>query len=170
MAPSEKRSQAGFSIVEMLVAAVILAVGILGVSLLQLMAMRASLGGRALASADQVAGRILDQVENEGRLTWLNVTTTETLTPPTLANLQYLNKAQPLTQYYDLNGNYLGTTQGSPTTFYTAVVTTTPVDSATGTMGGMVDCQVQVQWIERVTTGNAAVPRSLTLVRRILHG
>ena len=64
--PADLR-QAGFSMVEMLMAAVILAIGILGLAMLQTYTFAAQRGNGSLGNAVQVAQQVLDQAEMVGR-------------------------------------------------------------------------------------------------------
>jgi len=93
---NQQHAQAGFSMVEMLMAAFILAVGILGLTMLQTMSLKASRGSQSLTNALQIADRALDQIENEGRLSWLNITDTNLAVPGTVSGLSYVGKG---TQY-----------------------------------------------------------------------
>lgn len=75
------QNQRGFSLVEMLLTAFILAVGIMGLTLLQVMAMKGARGGSSLSTAIQVGEDVLDRIELEGRLSWLNISGTQLTTP-----------------------------------------------------------------------------------------
>jgi len=164
------RTEAGFSMIEMLMVAVIMAVGIMGVSMMQVMALKAMRGSRSVTSGAQVASRILDQVEEEGRLTWLNTTDSGQTVPTALTGLQYINLAAAITQYYDSDGSYLGTSSANPHNFYTVGLTPAAVPAATGTVGGMTDFTVVVSWADSVGANARKVQRNVTLVRRIVHG
>ncbi len=173
--------QAGFSMVELLMAAFILAVGILGLSMLQVMSLRASRGSRSLSTAVEVGERLLDQVEMEGRLTWLNVTATQYtgsgITP--VPNLQYVNQVGTVTVPggFTIKGRTPDPASTDPldhpaTPYFTATVQRSANAVATGVDGLQVhDFTVQVTFIDTVQAGSttATVPRTVTLTRRIVH-
>jgi len=122
----KRAAQAGFSMIEMLITAFILAVGLLGLAMFQTMSLRASRGSRSVNTAVMVAEQIMDQAEMEGRLSWLNVTDSALTngTLATLTNIKYLNIAAPLTEYFNSQGGPVDTTSADPalnTQFFTAV-------------------------------------------------
>ena len=162
-----RKGQAGFSMIEFLVAAVILAVGILGVTLMQVMSLKAARGSRSLTTATLLAERILDQVEMEGRLTWLNVSATDYTTPAALPNLVYLaaGATYPISQAYDAAGNPAATGFFS-TQMNRVLVTATPTKG----VGMLSDVTVTVTFTDTVGSGNTQLLRSVALTRRIVHG
>jgi prepilin-type N-terminal cleavage/methylation domain-containing protein len=164
-------TQAGFSMVEMLMTAFILAIGILGLTMLQVMSLQGSRGGRSLTTAVQVADRVMDQIELEGRLTWLNTTDTQFTAPAAPGALQFINGAT-VKQSYDLQGKYLGppTDPPAPGQFFTVTTTRLATAVGAGPTGQIHDFTVRVDFTDNVDVNNAAVPRSVTLTRRILHG
>jgi len=167
--------QAGFSMVEMLMTAFVLAIGLLGLAMLQAMSLRASRGSRSMATAVQVAEGIMDSIEMEGRLSWLNATTSP-YTGPSLANLPTLMyvtipAGQPLTQHYNLMGDTPNPTSTDPAQsnpFFTATITQVPDPAAVA--GGLSDFTVVVSFADTVGATQAAVTRKVTLIRRIVHG
>jgi Tfp pilus assembly protein PilV len=159
-------TQVGFSMVEMLMTAFILAIGLLGLALLQTMALRVSRGNTSVTTAVLVADQIMDQVEMEGRLTWLNVSDSNYTNPSTAAlGLKYLN-VPSLTEYFNASGGSV--TGGDPTTFFTANTVLTPQTAST--VGAVSLVTVTVTFSDTVNASNAPVPRSVYLARRILHG
>ena len=163
-------AQAGFSMIEMLMVAVILSIGLLGVAAQQLIAIRSTAGGTNLNTAAQVANRILDQVEEEARLTWLNQTSSTTvetgIEPP---NLYYLANVIPFTlpaQPFDGLGNPLPAGTANPP--FSAVVSAVAVATAGSTLGTMADVSVTVTFTSAVTAAQT-VTRSLCVSRRIVH-
>ncbi len=165
--------QAGFSMVEMLMAAFILAIGILGLTMLQTMSMRASRGSRSLSTAVQVAEAMLDQVEMEGRLTWLNATTTIFAAPPAPPPLVYFNPMRPVVRTFTINGrppDPAATDPADINPFFTATLGA-PVFVSSGVNGQSVhDFTVTVTFNDTVQAGSTAVvQRSVVLTRRIVH-
>lgn len=170
-----RNAQAGFSMIEMLMTAFVLAIGILGLSMLQVMSLRASRGSRSLTTAVQVGEKVMDQVEMEGRLSWLNITDSQ-YTAPTAVPTQYITLATSVPpaggfkQYFNING---GTTPSAadPNTYYTATTYRLANAVGGGATGNMDDFQVQVVFVDIVDPNtNATIPRTVTLTRRILHG
>lgn len=166
------RSQRGFSMVEMLMTAFILAVGVMGLTLLQVMSLRGARGGKSLATAVQVGEMVMDQIEMEGRLSWLNITATQ-YTPVPLTTLKYVDKATlaaPLA--FTIKGQVPVPSAPDPadsTAFYAVNFVKTDVAAAgTGTIS---DFTLTVNFSEAVNpTTNLPIPRTVTLTRRVLHG
>lgn len=169
-------AQAGFSMIEMLITAFILAVGILGLTMLQTLSLRASRGSRSLASAILVAEQVMDRVEMEGRLSWLNLTDTNRSAPSIatdLPNLRYIviPAGGQLVETFNIKGGATDSSSADPlvsTPFFT--VTTTRVPAAAAATGGMSDVSVQVQFVDTVDRTNTPIQRTLSLTRRIVHG
>ena len=168
--------QAGFSMIEMLMTAFVLAIGLLGLCLLQTMSLRGGRGSRSLTTAVRVASAMLDQVEMEGRLSWLNIN--GPIKGQTNANLglQYITlgpgKSSPDT-YYNVQGNLTDTTSADPTVnsnMYDAVVTYVgDVGNAAGT-GQISNFSVTVAFTDAVGASNQKITRQVVLTRRITHG
>lgn len=171
-----KGAQAGFSMVEMLMTAFILAVGILGLTMLQTMSLKASRGSRSLTSAILVAEQVMDQVEMEGRLSWLNLTDTNRSAPSIAAdlpNLRYVTIPEDgqLVETFNSRGGVTNAASPDPTvstTFFT--VTTTRAPATAAITGRISDVRVQVQFVDNVDRAKAPIQRTLSLTRRILHG
>lgn len=148
--------------IEMLMAAFILAIGILGLTMLQVYSLRSQTSGKSIDIAVQVAQRILDEAEMLGRNSV--VTSRAGVTPPTLVP-NYFGTAA-LTQYFDTTGG-----KTAAASYFTAVITPT---TAAGTgivapiagLGGIAMLSVTVTWTEAVA-GTQARTRNLTLNRRI---
>jgi prepilin-type N-terminal cleavage/methylation domain-containing protein len=169
------KAQAGFSMVEMLMAALILSIGILGVSLMQVMALKAARGGQSLITAAAVGERVLDQVEMEGRLTWLNATNTDqnVHTPP--SNMVYLtaNQTYPVTQTFTIKGLTPVASSSDPrdvATFFTVNTTVGNAVTAAGGSGATSLVTVVVSFQDAVKGTNTLVTRSITLNRTVIHG
>jgi prepilin-type N-terminal cleavage/methylation domain-containing protein len=169
-ARTPRTAQAGFSMIEMLMTAFVLAIGILGLTMLQTMSLRASRGSRSLSTALLVGQRVMDQVEMEGRLSWLNATNTEMSSPAlTDMNLTYvsLEAAKPLDEYYLADGLSV-TTKDDPLKFYQIATTRTAVAAAA--VGSVSDFNVIVIFADATDANNAKVQRTVSLTRRIIHG
>jgi Tfp pilus assembly protein PilV len=158
--------------VEMLMTAFILAVGIMGLTLLQVMSLKGARGGKSLGTAVQVGEAVMDQIEMEGRLSWLNITASQAAAPAPLTSLQYINKV-PVTpsQTFNIKGEVPVTGTGDPTDatpFYTVVIAQNNIAAGTGTIS---DFTVNVTFSDQVNPATGiAIPRKVTITRRILHG
>jgi len=157
-APSAGCRQSGFSMIEMLVAAFIMAIGILGLTLLQTMAMRTRGGTKSMTSAILVAERVLDQAEALGRNSLLCSRTSSTV--PVLTPNYF--GAGNLTQYFDYDG-----TSNPAASYYTVTITPTDQVVPVAGVGGIKTLQVTVQWSEEVNASKVAINRNITLSRRI---
>ncbi len=163
-------AQRGFSMVEMLMTAFILAVGIMGLTMLQVMSLKGARGGKSLGTAVQVGEMIMDQVEMEGRLSWLNLTAGQLAAPAALTTLQYINQAHPA-QTFNIKGEVPVTGTPDPTDatpFYTVVVAqNNNIAAGTGTIS---DFTVNVTFSDQVNPATGlAIQRVVTITRRILH-
>lgn len=158
------RREAGFTMVELLIAAAILAVGILGLTMLQTFALSSGGGSANQMVAIQVAEQVLDQVENVGRNSVF--CTHNNFTVPAPAPNYW---GGPITQTFTNAG-----TAGAPA-FYTAVIT--PITAAGAAnpgvvnpiqgIGGVAQVKVVVSWSEQLKATGALSTRSVTLYRRI---
>lgn len=171
-----RQAQAGFSMIEMLMTAFILAVGILGLTMLQTMSLRAARGSQSLTTAVLVAEQVLDQADLEGRLSWLNLTNSNQATPTLadLPNLRYVTipAGGEFVQVFNGRGSAVDAASPDPvvsTPFYTVTTTRTPSAAAMVT-GGISDVNVRVQFADDVDANNAPIQRTVSLTRRIWHG
>jgi prepilin-type N-terminal cleavage/methylation domain-containing protein len=167
-----RRSQAGFSMVEMLVAAFIMSVGLMGLTVLMTMSLRTITGSKSLSTAVQIAEQIMDQVELEGRLTYLNMGPTEYTDPGALTGIQYLNQVA-IDQYFNVDpttGNVIST--AAPASGEAEPMFHANMSQAAATAGiGVSDVTVTVQFIDGINqVTNQPVRRTVTITRRILHG
>ena len=167
------RDQRGFSLVEMLMTAFILAVGVMGLTLLQVMSLKAARGGKSLSTAVQVGEAVMDRIEMEGRLTWLNVTDSQYKVTSALPNLAFVDKTTlvtPLT--FNLKGQVPDTASLDPaesTPFYSVNMRRVPVSALT--TGAISDFTVTVTFADAINpTTNTPLTRTVTLTRRVVHG
>lgn len=163
--------------IEMLMTAFIMAIGILGLSMLQVMSLKASRGGRSLSTAVLVGEHVMDQVEMEARLSWLNATSKYNVTsnPVDLPNLRYVSLADGGSRVETFNskgGPPLGNPDPADNTTYFTVTTTRAdfVASAANTNGALSNVTVQVQFTDQLDQASAPILRTVTLNRRIVHG
>jgi hypothetical protein len=163
--------------IEMLMTAFIMAIGILGLTMLQVMSLKASRGGRSLSTAVLVAEHVMDQVEMEGRLSWLNATDkyTGTAVAVDLPNLRYVSIPDGGTRTETFNskgGPPVGNPDPADNTVYFIVVTGRVVSVAPGaaTNGALSNFNVQVQFTDQLDQASAPIVRNVQLTRRVLHG
>jgi prepilin-type N-terminal cleavage/methylation domain-containing protein len=173
---NRRQGQAGFSMIEMLMTAFIMAIGILGLSMLQVMSLKASRGGRSLSTAVLVGEHVMDQVEMEGRLSWLNATSKYNVTGlADLPNLRYVSLPDGGARVDNFNskgGPPLGNPDPADNSTYFIVTTTNAVfvANSAATNGALSNFTVTVAFIDQLTQGGAPIPRAVVLTRRILHG
>ena len=153
--------QAGFSMIEFLITAFILAIGILGLTMLQVMSMRASTGSRALNTAVMVGEGVLESIQSEGRQRMLFLKFAGTAPTTTYFG------AGTVTQYYAFDGTLLASATNA---FYTAVITKTDV-VALSAAGGTKQFKLVLTFAD---TPNPAAPtttitRTVTLTRQVAY-
>ena len=165
---NQRRREAGFSMVEMLMAAFILAIGLLGLATLQVMSLRTSSGSQNLNTAVRIADQVMDQIELEGRLGWLNITASD-FVPGTLTS-QYVGKGKTLYVAFDNNGKAQSSVpvDTKPSGIFVATISESAQDAAT--TGRNSNFTVLVEFRDQVGRTGALISRSVTLTRRILHG
>lgn len=157
-------------------AAFILAVGILGLTLLQAMTLRSTRGSRCLGTAVLVAEQILDRAELEGRLSWLNLTAQTAATPDTatdLPGLVYVTLAvgSPRVESFNLSGLPVVAASADPQerlAWFTATTTRAVVPAASH--GRLSQFTVAVAFQEDLDTGGNPIQRIVRLSRVIVHG
>ncbi|WP_052572625.1 type IV pilus modification PilV family protein [Holophaga foetida] len=163
--PSPVRAgEAGFSLVEMLMAAFIMAIGLLGLTMLQVMSIRGAQGGKSLSIAVGLAEQIMDQVEVEGRATYLNANFTDYSSPTPLNGLKYITE-DTVTDYYRIDpatGGAVGATAADAQ--FTVVMSQTYSAGTT-----LSDVTVDVTFSD-ASSGGAPIQRKASVTRRILHG
>ena len=175
--PRACSSQAGFSMIEMLMTAFILAIGLLGLCMLQTMSLRASRGSTSLTTAVHVADAVMDQVELEGRISWLNLTGSSGAVAalPNLVYIPLTAGGAPLAQTFNVDGTVTNLAVGNPVVSSALFkVNTYRVDDlgpVNATAGQVSDYMVKVQFADNENgAGTATVNRTVMVTRRILHG
>lgn len=163
-----KDRQRGFSMVEMLMAAFILAVGLLGLATLQIMSLRATRGGQSLTVAVQMAERVMDQIEQEGRQSWLAITDSDYTVPESL-DQKYIGQSGSLYVVLDEYGTAGDPVEDKPegARYLATVSASAPVVAATGRYS---DFTVDLEFIDNTDNSGNPIVRHAILTRRIIHG
>jgi Tfp pilus assembly protein PilV len=151
--------------IEMLVAAFVMAIGILGLAMLQTYAIRTQAGSRAVDQAVLIGKRILEQAELTGRY---SLYASRKSVAPVTPSPDYFG-ANTFTLYYSPAGL---PTDGSG--FFTAVVTPTTaagngIVAPVQGLGGIGMVSVTVSWQEAIAGANQTTTRQITLSRRITY-
>ena len=156
----------GFSMIEMLMAAFILAIGLLGLALLQTYTFRSQAGSGSLQMATLVAKQALEQIEMLGRNSLL--CSQSGVTPP-VNNPSYFSGATH-TSYFNYQGHPVAQAQGFFTVTQNAVIATGGANGVIAPipgLGGIAAVTVTVTWSETVTAAQTPIVRKVTLNRRI---
>jgi len=172
--------QGGFSMIELLVATFVLAIGILGLAMLQTMALRASKGSGNLGAAVRIAEQVMNQVELEGRLSWLNITDgNQNLSSPGAGlsfEFKYIKMEGAVEpEYFNPRGEPINESdQDDPIAamkFFTVITEKLPrKNESVGAVGHMSDFNVRVEFTESLGSNKQPITRKFNLTRRIIHG
>lgn len=180
------RPEAGFTMVELLITAFILGIGLLGLAALQTMAVRGYSGSKIRDAGANLASSILDQLAADGRLTAVQratdpatVSTTALLANAALDTAtayQVRNKAGVVQTQFNLRGGPIEPTsadldESSPVFTATYVVLTNGKDGdPVGASGQMArEVIVNVTWREAIQQSGATAlqDRNLSVSRYV---
>lgn len=150
--------------VEMLMAAFILAVGILGLTILQTMAIRSNTGSGAMTTAVKVGYAMAEQIEAEGRQRLLYARDFRTL--PTATT--YFGGNTDIVAYYDFKGAKLPDATNS---FFNVTVRRSDVVAAVAPAGGVKGFQILVEFAVATDPADSAktIKRSVTFNRQVAY-
>lgn len=165
----------GFSLIELLMTAFILGIGLLGLAALQTMGIRAFGASRQRDAAAYMASNLLDHFQSQGRIALALRESGQ----PVPASLALLQAPQGVEQTYAVNGLSGFTLDGQPVAdadgvfhvFYTVLAPRAGAIPAASTVQGN-EVVVNVRWRESVpTAGGASVvqDRWLSMTRFIAH-
>lgn len=166
--PSRRRSQSGFSLVELLVAAFIMAVGLLGLAALETVALKSNTRSRSYNTAVLVANQVLDSVETQSRQSLQTQTYGGTVT--------YGNNyfgAAPVVEQFTYKGAHPDTSATNAvdkTAYFTATTTSANAGTYTGATGTLAVVTTVVTFQEASYQGGPLVTRTVTLTRTLNHG
>ncbi|WLT32907.1 prepilin-type N-terminal cleavage/methylation domain-containing protein [Geothrix sp. PMB-07] len=153
--------QYGFSMIEFLITAFVLAVGVLGLALLQVMSIRSSSGSRALNTAVMVGEGVLESIQSEGRQRMLFLKFSGTAPATTYFG------PDPITQYYAFDGTLMASSTNS---FFTAVISSVDV-VAISAAGGTKRFTLVLTYTDTPNPANptATITRTVTLTRQVAY-
>ncbi len=150
---------AGFSLVEMLMAAFIMGIGLLGLATLQMMAIRTAGVGTRMTDSVLLAERVLESASMEATQSYLAAKA-----GTTIANARLYT---PGTQLQYFKGDLTQGTATDTDIVYTVQVTVTNL--VTAFQGGMDQVDVNVSFVEMVN-GAGANRRNVQVSRQVTHG
>lgn len=155
--------------VELLMAAFVMGIGLLGLTSLQAMAIRTTGTSARMQDAIRLGEQVLELASAEGTQAYLG----ERSQSKSTAAPKYLG-AGAVTEFYKYRP--VDDTQGAKGTLMPATaadqvftVTLNQVEMAGAGFGQLVQVTVQVQFIEGVTSGGANVLRTVSFTREVIH-
>lgn len=173
--PGIRGTQAGFSMVEFLMAAFIMAIGLLGLTALQTLALRSTTTSRGMSTSILVADGIMERINTEARQSYLGMVFNSAPAGAT----RYLGKApvaagvkptdpipaNAIVDYFDFAGTPLTSAVGA---YYTV---STWVDSQTIGSGSTDVFMVRVEFNESPDPTNPGqfVKHAINLTRTVVH-
>lgn len=157
------RRQLGFSMVELLLAALVMGIGLLGLAMLQAMAIRNNTGSRSMSTAVLLAESILDDAQARGRSA--RIFSQQGATIPTLFETIF---TAPSNFNCNFAGRRLPDTQ-DPNPYFAVTTRPTPVAAPVAQVGGLVDLTVTVTWTEGVGPNNTPRQRQVSMTRRMSY-
>ncbi|HJW31910.1 MAG TPA: prepilin-type N-terminal cleavage/methylation domain-containing protein [Holophagaceae bacterium] len=164
-----RRGQSGFSLVELLLAAFVMAVGLLGLTSLQAMSIRATTSTGRMQDAIRLAEQILEQISAEGTQSYLG----EIYQSKAPAPMKWINAGATVTDYYqyrtvaDAEGEK-GTLRAGTAADNAFTVTVNQVETVPAGGPMLAQVTVQVQFMEGMV-GGVPVMRTVTFTREVLH-
>ena len=165
--------QSGFSLVELLVTALIFGIGLLGLAALQVSTLRSNSGGRNRFTAAALAEGCLSAIQAEGSMSWTFAAGIRGKGVPYPVAREYTGKANGAFGSFDVNG--LPTVVGDPTTVFTvnwarnAAGSPSPKAPITGM--DLREFVVTVIWQDQAVdaAGGALPPSTMTMSRLIRY-
>lgn len=165
-----RRRQRGFTMVELLITFFILAVGLMGLGMLQVMSMKVNLTSRSYGQGVFLAEQVMDQIHSEARVTqkWVR----EQFASP-VTSLEFMppaNGAYP-DLYFTIDGTRQVIASPNSSTYYTVRITREELIPATaGDMqGGLSRFTVSVVFKDAIDPKNPGqlIERKITMNREI---
>lgn len=173
--PRRRGAQAGFTMVEFLIAAFIMAIGLLGLTALQILALRSTTTSRGMSTSVLVGDGVVERINTEARQSYLGMIFSSAPTGGT----RYLGKAPlapgikptdpvpggAVVDYFDFAGTPLTSAVGA---YYTV---STWVDSRTLGSGSTDVFVVRVEFNESPDPAKPGqfVKHAMNLIRTVVH-
>lgn len=165
--------QSGFSLVELLVTALIFGIGLLGLAALQVSTLRSNSGGRNRVTAASLAEGCLSAIQAEGSLSWSYAANVQGFGTAYAGVRDYTGAPAGTFGTFDVNGQPVSAL--APTQVFTvdwvrlAPTTATPKANITGM--NMNEFVVRVNWQDQATAadGTALAASTLTLSRLVRY-
>lgn len=165
--PRSLTTQTGFSMVELLMTAFILAIGLLGLTALQSLSLRSAAGSRGLSTAVLIGERAMDQILSNGRESLAYARSVPAVTPP--AALTAVFTAPVADRTFNFAGRPSVGDPQDTTPFFTLSVQSQPAAAgavaAIPRFGGVSNMVVTVRWQE----DSAAPARQVVISRRVAY-
>ena len=159
--------QSGFSLIELLVTALIFGIGLLGLAALQVSTLRANSGGRNRISAASLAEACLSAAQGEGSLSWSYAAGVmgASAVYPAASRIYTGGAATGTFGYFDVNGQQV--LAADPTLVFTVdwvrLNPTAATPKAAITKMNMNEFVVTVHWTDQVKDASGAVIASTAL-------
>jgi len=166
-----RRAESGFSLVELLVAAFIMAVGLLGLAALETVSLKSNTRARGYNTAVLVASHVLDSAEAQARQTLQTQTYGGSVTTTTYPNNYF--GAGAVVEQFTYRGAHLDANSTDPvnkTAYFTATTTSANAGSYSGSVGTLAVVTTVVTFREALANSGPLVTRTVTLTRNISHG
>lgn len=163
-----RRREAGFSLVELLVAAFIMAVGLLGLAALETVALKSNTRSRGYNTGVLVASQVLDSAEAQARQSLQVQTNGGTVT----YGIDYFANA-PVVERFTFKGarpDPAAVNAVDRNAYFTATTTSANAGNYSGATGRLAVVTTVVTFQEALSQGSALVTRTITLSRNINHG
>lgn len=157
--------------IEFLMTAFILAVGILGLTALQSVALTAATRSKGYNGAVAVAGHILEAIESQARQRWLIITNDSTAAFPAYTP-NYFGAAD-VTENFTFNGHYPDSTAANPVdrnAFFRVVTHGDPVLHTVAGSGAIRNYTVTVTFNEAGAAGQAILTRTVVISKTVIYG
>jgi prepilin-type N-terminal cleavage/methylation domain-containing protein len=116
---SNRHAHAGFSLVEFLIAALIMGIGLLGLATLEVMSLKTATNGKSLSNGVTVAESMMEAVGSESRQRYLTRFTWPQVAPP--SPRYFAGGGATVIDYFDRNGTSLASATGAYYTVTTQV-------------------------------------------------
>lgn len=152
--------------VELLMSAAILSVGVLGLAMLQVMVIRTNAGSRSSTTAIKVGQWVADQIQNEGRNRLLYARNGQT---PGASTFFSSNTAIPM--YFDFDGKKQSVSTPNASTFFTVTITSSDLCTAVTSVGAVKQFRIDVVFVDSVDPANASktINRTFTFTRQVAY-